>query len=56
VTSPTGRITFRWFDPELGEIRREVLDRDDRILAAWALCGPEPPSVERCREVLLAGP
>lgn len=53
VTSPTGRATYRWFDPELGEIRREILDRDERIVAAWALCGEGWPGVERCREILL---
>ncbi len=55
VTSPTGRVTLRWFDPELGEIRREVLGRDEKVLAAWALCGPEPPPLDRCREVLITG-
>ena len=54
VTSPTGRITFRWFDPDLGEVRREILDLEEKVLAAWALCGAEAPSVDRCREVLLS--
>ena len=54
VTSPTGRTTFRWFDPQLGEVRREILDLEHKVLAAWALCGAEVPSVDRCREVLLS--
>jgi hypothetical protein len=52
-TTRTGSYSMRWFDPELGEIRREVHDRRGKLIAAWALCGAGKPAPERYAAVLL---
>jgi len=53
LTTRTGSHSTRWFDPDLGEIRREVRDRRGKLIAAWALCGAEPPAADRYAPVLL---
>ena len=53
LTTRTGSHSTRWFDPELGEIRREVRDRRGKLIAAWALCGAADPAADRFESVLL---
>ncbi len=53
VAGPTGRRTMRWFDPQLGEVRRELRDRKGRVVAAWALCGTTDPAPDALRKLLI---
>ncbi len=53
LTTRTGSHSTRWFDPELGEIRREVRDRRGKLIAAWALCGTADPAADLYESVLL---
>ncbi len=44
-----GGHSLRWFDPELGEVRRETYDRRGRLVAGRVLCSATAPDAAALR-------